>query len=330
MKNSTTNSCDSNRCPSRAVIRHRRRGLSAFWKVNNRPRGFKSRGKVPYRGWTAKSLAANRNFLQSFDERELAGHMGVWLTLTVGAAEIPSPVQFSRLFDSWWRRIRKRQVRCLHWVIEFQKRGAPHLHILLYFEDTVQQSEFWERSLYLRRSWIDFMGHTGARLSGQRAVLITDYNGLLQYVEKHASKALSEVSHGHIRVPDSWQDVTGRMWGKKGRWPSPAPVVDIEVAGSALVDLALHQLKQSVVRLSHESTLPSLSETTAARKRAQIHRIRERMRTIADTRARADDWYKSVPFSRWSAVLDTSNAEAVLDRVCQLLEESYRGPELLE
>lgn len=88
------------------------------------------RGEI--QGWTAAAARRNTKFLQSIDPAQLAGREGYALTLTLRESPV-SYASWAVLLALFLDRLRKAPgIGLVHWVVEWQERGAPHLHMALY------------------------------------------------------------------------------------------------------------------------------------------------------------------------------------------------------
>lgn len=183
---------------------------------NSHPRAL--RGKVD--GWSVGSIRRNTDFLKSVDVSRLDGD-GYALTLSVGKI-VPTPEDFRAMFRSWVERVRRMGMVRLHWVIEWQRRGAPHLHVAVYFPSGAL-GRF--TGAHLVNAWLDSgASSTGAEFVGQCAKAIDGPVGWLQYLAKHASRGAAMYQRSSAAVPSSWRGRTGRLWGKVGEWPVGAVV----------------------------------------------------------------------------------------------------------
>lgn len=104
----------------------------------------------------------------------------------------------------------------LHWVTEWQRRGVPHLHGVVFFPEDA--ASHWVRKL-IGYSWIDVAGAHGAGPRGQHVMDITGIVGWFQYLSKHAARGVQHYQRSKDNMPAAWQQKTGRMWGKVGEWP---------------------------------------------------------------------------------------------------------------
>jgi len=108
------------------------------------------------------------------------------------------------------------------WFLEFQKRGAPHLHIMttLPVPDQWQRQTFaliWARDVQSlfdwkysrirdRRTFFDFSNVVEFHLRPRQWEAIKSPNGAANYATKYALKM-------YQKVPPKWFGDTGRFWG---------------------------------------------------------------------------------------------------------------------
>lgn len=167
------------------------------------------RGEV--QGWSAGACRRNTEFLMSVLDRELTG-AGVALTLTVRDCP-PTSDEWHRLRRAWIERMRRAGMVRLHWVTEWQRRGVPHLHCALWWPESYDIST-------AVNAWVVLAERYGASHRGQHARVIDAAVGWFQYVSKHASRGVKHYQRCADNMPPSWQQKTGRVWGKVGHWPT--------------------------------------------------------------------------------------------------------------
>ncbi len=164
------------------------------------------------------------------------GLVGVSLTLTV--ARCPeTPADWEALRRAWLKAVQRAGVVRLHWVVEWQARGVPHMHLALYCPSD-RSAEEWGAIAIV--AWLQRAGETyGARVSGQDWNEIEGPLGWLQYLSKHAARGVAH--YQRQGKPAAWEN-TGRLWGYTGDWPVVEPwTIDAEWA-------AFYRLRR-VVRL---------------------------------------------------------------------------------
>lgn len=184
-------------------------GTNSFEPGAKRPRG--ERGLVG--GWSHGSTSRNIAFLRSIDESLLTG-AGLALTLTVRDCPDTSD-EWHSIRRAFERRLKRMGLIRMHWVIEWQRRGVPHLHCASYFPeggDPLLPHNIIE-------SWCDLTSDYGSASRGQHVLPVTDSIGWFQYVSKHAARGVGHYQRSAVNVPVSWKKKTGRMWGKVGEWP---------------------------------------------------------------------------------------------------------------
>lgn len=166
------------------------------------------------RGWTAETARRQMHWLWTIDADELSGE-GYAVTLTMRDCP-PDAASFHRLRIAWIHRVQRMGATRIHWVIEWQARGVPHLHAAVYFDEKLDESA------WLAVHWMIVASEFGTSLKGQHLDSITGALGWLKYLAKHASRGARH--YQRLGAPDGWEK-TGRMWGKGGSWPVVEPVV---------------------------------------------------------------------------------------------------------
>lgn len=186
--------------------------------VNNHPRA--KRGIVG--GWSESSTRANTRFLYSVEHELLTGY-GYAATFTVRTCP-DSHEDWKRARELLFMRFRRMgMIRC-HWVTEWQRRGVPHLHLAVWFEQLHSENS-------LREAWLRIAAPYRPVAKAQQVKPIRDAVGWFQYLSKHASRGLRHYQRSPEGIPAGWQR-TGRMWGAIGSWPTrEALVFDLETKG---------------------------------------------------------------------------------------------------
>lgn len=170
-------------------------------------------------GWSKKSTIRNRNFLQSVITSKISGY-GVSITLTLKTCP-PNSSDFALLLKTYLKRLYRLKMIRYHWVIEWQRRGVPHVHMTAYFP-----IKFTKPQLYsLKNHWQEIAQAYSPNIRSQHAVNITDIKGWLEYTAKHGSRGASNYQRHTLNIPKEWQKKTGRIWGKGGFWELSEPLV---------------------------------------------------------------------------------------------------------
>lgn len=146
----------------------------------------------------------------------LSGMPCLFVTLTYPATYALDAQVWKRHKAAFERRLeRKHPEAGWFWRLEYQKRGAPHYHLLVYGVD-------WIDRHWLAKAWFGVVDsgdlrHLGAGTSISR---VTAEEGVKRYVGKYVAKlpALAELPEGL-----DWEHV-GRWWGI--RHPENIPWAD--------------------------------------------------------------------------------------------------------
>ena len=191
--------------PVVTVYRHGGSGGIAPMK-NDHDRAL--RGEVS--GWSESATRRNTRFLYSIHEDELSG-AGMAVTLTL--RDCPASAQdFHKLRRAWEKRMVRAGMLRLHWVIEWQRRGVPHLHGAIWFPDAYDRARIVD-------AWTSVANAYGTGDRAQFVRPITGVVGWFQYLAKHAARGVLHYQRAASNMPTAWQGKTGRMWGKVGHWP---------------------------------------------------------------------------------------------------------------
>ena len=171
-------------------------------------------------GWSDSSTRRNTRFLYSVDERKLTGQ-GLALSLTLRECP-PTADDWKRLRELFFMRMRRMGLIRGHWLTEWQRRGVPHMHAALWFDDDLPKRDPLAL-LTIREHWCELAEAYGAGLRGQHVEPMTDSVGWFKYLSKHAVRGLGHYQRSSDNIPQGWKK-TGRMWGHLGEWPTVDPV----------------------------------------------------------------------------------------------------------
>lgn len=164
-------------------------------------------------GWSESSTRRNTFFLYSIRKGDLTGY-GTALTLTIKDCP-PTHDDWKKLREAFFKKIRRLGMIRAHWVTEWQRRGVPHLHCAIYFDQPNMGSE-------AIAAWIKITKEYGATFRSQHSADIYSEKGWFEYLSKHARRGLSHYQRCPENIPQGWQK-TGRMWGYLGDWPIDPP-----------------------------------------------------------------------------------------------------------
>ena len=206
------------------VYRH---GITMATSGNHQRRGGK-RGNVT--GWSPGAARRNVAFLRSIDERELDGH-GFAITLTV--RDCPTNhTTWASFIDAWIKRQRRAGLIRLHWVMEFQSRGVPHLHVAAWYDnDAASQKALTD--------WVEVTESCRSGWKGQHIRPIDGAVGWFMYLAKHCGRGRAHYQRQQDLLPKKWTK-SPRVWGKSGSWPVQ------EVAEGKLTENQFYRLRRLV------------------------------------------------------------------------------------
>ena len=183
-------------------------------------------------GWTNRATRSNRVFLWSVPCDRLTG-AGYSFTLTPG--DCPSDAAaWNRVRRAFLKRLQRQGAVRVHWLTEWQRRGAPHLHGCVWFPEG-------EPGAYIVQSWLAVAGQAfGSQREGQDWKPISGALGWLQYLAKHADRGAVNYQRASEAIPKGWEASTGRMWGHWGTWPlvEPQRIVIDDAGGYAFRRIA--------------------------------------------------------------------------------------------
>lgn len=167
-------------------------------------------------GWSDKTARSNTRFLQSIPLESLTG-TGYAFTLTLRDCPV-SHADWHRLVKAYIMRLKRMGMVRLHWVTEWQKRGVPHLHGVVYFPEDAGIN-----GLQIIHHWCNVASFFVAAEWAQNVKPISNSLGWLQYLAKHAARGAKHYQRSSESIPAGWRK-TGRMWGKWGDWHISEPM----------------------------------------------------------------------------------------------------------
>lgn len=173
--------------------------------------GPAKRGEVV--GWSAGAVRRHKRWLYSVAAPELDG-VGMAVTLTMRDTPATSEI-WQDLLRRLFRRLRDSGMVRWHWVVEWQRRGTPHIHLAVY------GAEGSDPAGVTVRHWMGLAQEFGAQPVAQFITPIAGPVGWLKYLSKHASRGVAH--YQRQGKPAGWTK-TGRLWGYGGSWPCAEPV----------------------------------------------------------------------------------------------------------
>lgn len=163
-------------------------------------------------GWTYGSYKRLVERLQSVDENDLfSGGFVHAITLTYGHAEgCPSVADVQRHREALMDWAKRQGYDAIHWLVEFQRNGYPHLHLIARCPATPYKAG------ELVDKWLGLTAANGSKHAGQHVSAMTCYEQYALYLAKHASR--QNWHYQRRRLPALWGGYSGRMWGFVGEW----------------------------------------------------------------------------------------------------------------
>lgn len=168
-----------------------------------------ARGTVT--GWSKSSVRRHKRWLYSVESDGLTGS-GCGVTLTLRDTP-PGHEDWARVCALLFQRLRDAGMIRWHWVVEWQRRGTPHLHMAVYGPAEMDAHAV---GVLVMRHWLALTEVYGAAPQAQDITPITGAVGWLKYLSKHASRGVAH--YQRQGMPSGWKK-SGRLWGYGGSWP---------------------------------------------------------------------------------------------------------------
>lgn len=196
------------------------------------------------KGWSLRSSRGNTRFLYSVRSPDLprspTGEPLIGLSASLTLRRIPeSHEEWKQLREALFFRLRRKGLYRLHWLTEWQRRGAPHLHSAMWFyrwaAEEVAARDGWPVEAFpalVKSDWLELTtARYRAQPDGQVIKPIFDEVGWLQYLSKHAARGAAHYQRALGSIPAGWEK-TGRMWGHIGKFPTSEPLgLDLDDLG---------------------------------------------------------------------------------------------------
>lgn len=197
-KNGLVQCCISHRCPDTAIYVSVYADLVKVKRANQQAPKGGPRGKV-----AGFSRASRKRFLENMAMTRNA-EAGAFITLTYPGEYSPDPLRWKRDLDVFLKRLKRIQPNVAgFWRLEFQQRGAPHFHLLVFgLTTSAARLRTW-----VRLAWFKVVGSGDERhlRVGTRTDAIKSRRHAMNYASKYAAKQCDD------------EIEAGRLWGKFGR-----------------------------------------------------------------------------------------------------------------
>jgi len=165
-------------------------------------------------GWSASSANRNTRWLRSV-ARDSITHHGYACTLTLRHCP-ETPEAWAKIRNAFFQRLRRLGVLRVHWVVEWQRRRVPHLHMAIWFTDN-------QLGQQIIHHWVELTQAYEARAQAQTCKPIVNFGGWSEYVAKHASRGMTHYQRCAEARPKHWEK-SGRIWGHFGDWETVEPI----------------------------------------------------------------------------------------------------------
>lgn len=170
--------------------------------------------------------SSRRRLIREMARVRVRGLCAYFVTLTYPAVWSDDWRRWKRDLASWRKRLARNWPQVLGgvWRVEFQKRGAPHYHLLLWTSGELPPSF----KLWLSQSWYEVVGSGDVKhlRAGTQVQSLDSRRAIRLYVSKYVAK----VDNGS--APEAW----GRNWGFFGA-VDREPVIEEEIHISEYVML---------------------------------------------------------------------------------------------
>lgn len=183
-------------------------------------RGGGRRGSVTE--FTAQSRLRLFRMLARIKAPESKGYRSRVSFLTLTTREIYHPRVFKVYLFRLLRRLKQKYpTMAVVWRLEYQKRGAPHCHCILY------------NAPYIKKDWI---AQAWAKITGElkpftRIEMVRAYRQLMSYASKYVGKVEAEGGFNSVTYSDKTEGLSaceletpGRVWGVYNRAALPFDV----------------------------------------------------------------------------------------------------------
>ncbi|WP_442978225.1 rolling circle replication-associated protein [Rhodococcoides yunnanense] len=206
----------------------------------------------------------------------------------------PSGKAVKRHLTLWRKRFEREygQVARFVWKLEFQRRGAPHIHLWLALPSLPGKTGLGFR-VWLSRAWTEVVDHpddgekrkhllAGTRVDVLQGMRSCDPKRLAIYFTKHSTPdGLSDKEYQNS-VPDLWRQPgngPGRFWGRVGL-EQAVSVVEIEIQDFVSARRILRRWSRTqATYASPDSRFPTSLHPRSARRKV-YRRAAKRIRQV--------------------------------------------------
>jgi hypothetical protein len=161
------------------------------------------------------SAAARKRMIEMMASinRTRVRFMPIMVTLTYPAVWPTEPKVWKEHLDAWLKRLERQYVGLSAiWKLEFQSRGAPHFHLLVF-------GTRWLSHQWCARAWYEVVDSGDERHleAGVEVKRVRSWRGVMSYASKYLAKKTTENLPGMV----------GRFWGVHRRARLPFDLIQI-------------------------------------------------------------------------------------------------------
>lgn len=151
------------------------------------------------------------DFLASINRSQVR-HLPLFVTLTYPMAFPQDRATYKRQLDTWLKRLKREYPAATAvWKLEFQQRGAPHYHLLLFGVRFIPRE-------WVARTWFEIVASNDTRHldAGTEVKRVRSWRGVMFYASKYLAK---------VEDKEPPHD-PGRFWGVFCRAAFPVDVIE--------------------------------------------------------------------------------------------------------
>ena len=195
---------------------------------------------------TSFSRASRRRMLLTLNSVNISKYpdLPLFLTLTYPANYPTDPAVYKRHLDNFFKRFSRRYpYSAAIWRLEFQRRGAPHYHMLIFvdhrdYHNNMQQSlELWAVD-----AWREVINTNCAmhKIYGVDVAQLNDYKAVVSYCSKYMAKPADSPDDNDYAL------AVGRYWGVHNR-----EYLIIDMVRVVISDDEFYRLRRLLRRYQH-------------------------------------------------------------------------------
>lgn len=148
----------------------------------------------------------------------------IFLTLTYGKQYPNGKDSKKHLKNFWYRVKRSYPTAWAVWKLEYQERGAPHYHLLIYD----QEKKPYIPKKFIAKSWSKVIGQPETEQTGTRIEALRTHRGGMWYCTKYLAKVETKKPSKNTNQKES-EASPGRFWGVLSRNNRPKNLFEFRI-----------------------------------------------------------------------------------------------------